>query len=83
MTEQFKGKKIFLLCSAPDPKINHEKVKDHTWVTVKGSGWAIDNIWNIDRIPDYTFMTGHHRHKFIIRKKTKSYFQHCYCQEYT
>lgn len=60
MTEQFKGKKIFLLGSAPDPKIDYEKVKDHVWITMKGSGWAIENCWGIDRIPDYLFMTGHH-----------------------
>jgi hypothetical protein len=63
-SDVFKGKKIFIIGSAPDPKIDYEYVKDHVWVTMKGSGWAIKNIWGIDRIPDYCYLPGHQEHRF-------------------
>ncbi len=64
MKNEFTGKKVFFIGSAPDPKINYELVKDHIWVTTKGSGWCIENVWGLDRVPDYNFFTGHHVKRF-------------------
>jgi hypothetical protein len=59
MKHLFEGKKVFIICSAPDPKIDYEKVKDHVWVCLKGSGWSIENEWKLDRVPDVTYMVDH------------------------